>query len=115
MLQSVKQTDGFEQCIQRAILRPEYPTHHRGRDRNRQLREVVDGAHGGSGFRTEFFCTTSNTSDERIRPIRIGITTMAMIIQIELRNDTQNVVSFTSLLAQLVNPVNFGGLMLDSW
>lgn len=35
---------------------------------------------------------------------------MAMIIQIELRNDTQNVVSFTSL-AQLVNPVNFGGLM----
>ena len=61
-------------------------------------------------FGPNFFCTTSNTSDERIRPIRIGITTMAMIIQIELRNDTQNVVSFTSL-AQLVNPVNFGGLM----
>ena len=33
-----------------------------------------------------------------------------MIIQIELRNDTQNVVSFISR-AQLSRPMNLGGLM----
>ncbi len=35
---------------------------------------------------------------------------MAMIIQIELQNDTQKVVSFISL-TQLVRPANCGGLM----
>ena len=63
-----------------------------------------------AAFVPNFFCTTSNTSEERIKPSRIGTTTMAMIIQIELRNDTQNVVSFISR-AQLSRPMNLGGLM----